>query len=108
MLRYQEMALPFVITVLRLLTALFWKQSLASSDMASKIMSQYIWLHLHVFKIINIKIISHSFPLISRCGNNRMFHSYCHIDCGLTFMFCGLNDTVLFYGRNSVVLSFRS
>ena len=102
------MALLFGITVLRLLTALFWKQSLASSDMAPKNMSQYIWRHLHVVKISNIKIISHSFPLTSRCGNNRMLHSYCHIYYGLTFMFWGLNDTVLIYGRNSVVLSCQS
>jgi hypothetical protein len=108
MLKYQEMALLFGITGLHLLTAVFWKQSLASSDMAPKNMSQYIWRHLYVVKISDIKIISHSFPLTSRCGNNRMLHSYCHIYYGLTFIFWGLKDSVLICGGNSVVLSFQS
>ena len=109
------MALPFGITALHLLTAVFCKQSLATSDMAPKNMSQYIWRNLHVVKISDIKIISHSFALIrtycvliSRCSNNRRLHSYCHINCGLTFVFWELNDSVLIHGVNSVVLSFQS
>ena len=111
---YQDLDLPFGITVLHQLTAVFWKLSLALSDMTPKNMSQYIWRNLHVDKTSDIKIISHSFALIrtdcvniSRYGNNRMLQSYCHTDYGITFMFWRLNVSLLFHERNSIVLSLQ-
>jgi hypothetical protein len=98
------------------LTAIFCDFSLASSDMAPKNnMSQYMRLNLREVKTGDIKITSHSFAMtrtdyviIARSGNNRMLQSYCHSECGLTFMLWGLNDTLLINKRNSMVLSFQN